>query len=152
MSAPANILAVDDTPQNLKLLGDLLTVKGYSVTTAADGRAALELLRARKFDLVLLDVMMPGPAGFEVCEKLRSDGATRDIPVIFLTALDDTFDKVRAFSAGAVDFVTKPFRSEELLARVSTHLALRQARLRLMKRLEQLILQLGDISEIVAAE
>jgi len=128
MSAPANILAVDDTPQNLKLLGDLLTVKGYSVTTAADGRAALELLRTRKFDLVLLDVMMPGPDGFEVCEKLRSDGATRDIPVIFLTALDDTFDKVRAFSAGAVDFVTKPFRSEELLARVSTHLALRQAR------------------------
>jgi DNA-binding NtrC family response regulator len=103
-------------------------VKGYAVTTAADGRAALELLRARKFDLVLLDVMMPGPDGFEVCERLRADSATRDIPVIFLTALDDTFDKVRAFSAGAVDFVTKPFRSEELLARVSTHMALRQAR------------------------
>ena len=129
MSAPANILVVDDTPQNLKLVGDLLEVKGYAVTTAADGRAALQLLRTRKFDLVLLDVMMPpGPDGFEVCEQLRADGATRDVPVIFLTALDDTFDKVRAFSAGAVDFVTKPFRSEELLARVGTHLALRQAR------------------------
>jgi DNA-binding NtrC family response regulator len=98
------------------------------VATAADGVKALELLRGRKFDLVLLDVMMPGPDGFEVCERMQKDGATRDIPVIFLTALDDTFDKVRAFSAGAVDFVTKPFRSEELLARVNTHLALRQAR------------------------
>ncbi|MGH8642314.1 MAG: sigma-54-dependent transcriptional regulator, partial [Burkholderiales bacterium] len=78
--------------------------------------------------LVLLDVMMPGMDGFEVCKRLRADAATRDIPVIFLTALDDTFDKVRAFSAGAVDFVTKPFRSEELLARVGTHLALRAAR------------------------
>ncbi len=128
MSVPAKILVVDDTPQNVKLLGDLLTVKGYDVATAADGLKALEQLRASKFDLVLLDVMMPGPDGFEVCERLRADGATRDIPVIFLTALDDTFDKVRAFSAGAVDFVTKPFRSEELLARVTTHLALRQAR------------------------
>jgi DNA-binding NtrC family response regulator len=128
MSVPASILVVDDTPQNVKLLGDLLTVKGYAVTTAADGRAALELLQARKFDLVLLDVMMPGPDGFEVCERMQKNGGTRDIPVIFLTALDDTFDKVRAFSAGAVDFVTKPFRSEELLARVNTHLALRQAR------------------------
>jgi len=128
MSTPASILVVDDTPQNVKLLNDLLAVKGYAVTTAADGRAALELLQSRPFDLVLLDVMMPGPDGFEVCERLQKDGATRDIPVIFLTALDDTFDKVRAFSAGAVDFVTKPFRSEELLARVGTHLALRQAR------------------------
>jgi len=128
VNAPANILVVDDTPQNVKLLGDLLAVKGFAVATAADGKAALELARARPFDLVLLDVMMPGIDGFEVCERLRADGATRDIPVIFLTALDDTFDKVRAFSAGAVDFVTKPFRSEELLARVGTHLALRQAR------------------------
>ena len=128
MSAPANILAVDDTPQNLKLLGDLLAAKGYSVATAAGGREALKMVRAGKFDLVLLDVMMPDLDGFSVCEGLRADDATRDIPVIFLTALDDTFDKVRAFSAGAVDFITKPFRSEELLARVGTHLALRQAR------------------------
>jgi DNA-binding NtrC family response regulator len=128
MTVAANILAVDDTPQNLKLLGDLLAAKGYRVTTAADGRGALEKARAGKFDMVLLDVMMPGPDGFEVCQRLKADAATRDIPVIFLTALDDTFDKVKAFSAGAVDFVTKPFRSEELLARVSTHLALREAR------------------------
>jgi DNA-binding NtrC family response regulator len=128
MSQPASILVVDDTPQNVKLLNDLLAVKGFVVATAADGKAALEITRARTVDLVLLDVMMPGMDGFEVCQKLKADAATRDIPVIFLTALDDTFDKVRAFSAGAVDFVTKPFRSEELLARVGTHLALREAR------------------------
>jgi DNA-binding NtrC family response regulator len=128
MSKPASILVVDDTPQNVKLLNDLLLVRGFDVATAADGKAALELVRSRPFDLVLLDVMMPGMDGFEVCQRLRAGAATRDIPVIFLTALDDTFDKVRAFSAGAVDFVTKPFRSEELLARVGTHLALREAR------------------------
>jgi formate hydrogenlyase transcriptional activator len=127
MSDPARILAVDDTPQNLKLLGDLLAAKGYAVATATDGKTALEKVRAGQFDMVLLDVMMPGPDGFETCARLKTDASTRDIPVIFLTALDDTFDKVRAFSVGAVDFVTKPFRSEELLARVSTHLALRQA-------------------------
>jgi formate hydrogenlyase transcriptional activator len=128
MSAPARILAVDDTPQNLKLLCDLLAAKGYAVATATDGKTALEKVRAGQFDMVLLDVMMPGPDGFETCARLKADASTRDIPVIFLTALDDTFDKVRAFSVGAVDFVTKPFRSEELLARVSTHLALCQAR------------------------
>jgi DNA-binding NtrC family response regulator len=128
VSAPANILVVDDTPQNVKLVSDQLLVRGFDVTTAADGKAALELVRARPFDLVLLDVMMPGMDGFEVCQRLRADTATRDVPVIFLTALDDTFDKVRAFSAGAVDFVTKPFRTEELMARVGTHLALREAR------------------------
>src|SRR5262245_43001154 len=128
MSKPASILVVDDTPQNVKLVSDQLLVRGFDVATAADGKAALDLARSRPFDLVLLDVMMPGMDGFAVCERLRADGATRDIPVIFLTALDDTFDKVRAFSAGAVDFVTKPFRSEELLARVGTHLALREAR------------------------
>jgi DNA-binding NtrC family response regulator len=128
MSAPSRILVVDDTPNNVALLEDMLTARGYQVATATDGAEALAKAVAEAPDLVLLDVMMPGPDGFEVCERLRADGATREIPIIFLTALDDTFDKVRAFSAGAVDFVTKPFRSEELLARVTTHLALRQVR------------------------
>ena len=128
MSVPSRILVVDDTPNNVTLLEDMLTARGYDVTTATDGAQALARAATEVPDLVLLDVMMPGLDGFQVCERLRADGATRDIPVIFLTALDDTFDKVRAFSAGAVDFVTKPFRSEELLARVGTHLALRQAR------------------------
>jgi transcriptional regulator with GAF, ATPase, and Fis domain len=85
-------------------------------------------MRSRQFDLVLLDVIMPGLDGFAVCERLRAQDATRDVPIIFLTALDDTFDKVRAFSAGAVDYVTKPFQPQELLARVGTHLSLLQAR------------------------
>ena len=131
MSVPSRILVVDDIPKNVTLLEDMLTARGYRVATAMDGTQALARMAAEAPDLVLLDVMMPGIDGFEVCERLRADGATRDIPVIFLTALDDTFDKVRAFSTGAVDFVTKPFRSEELLARVGTHLALRQARLSL---------------------
>ncbi len=130
MSVPdAALLVVDDNEDNRYALTLQLGRAGYkNVATAADGREALELVQSRKFDLVLLDVVMPGLDGFAVCERLRAQDATRDIPVVFLTALDDTIDKVHAFSVGAVDYVTKPFRSEELLARVGTHLALRQAR------------------------
>ena len=128
MSVPSRILVVDDTPNNVTLLEDMLTARGYQVVTAANGEEALARMAEEAPDLILLDVMMPGLDGFEVSERLRADGATRDIPVIFLTALDGTLDKVRAFSAGAVDYITKPFRSEELLARVRTHLALREAR------------------------
>jgi DNA-binding NtrC family response regulator len=125
----ATLLVVDDNDDNRYALTLQLSRAGYAnVATAENGTQALQLVRARKFDLVLLDVMMPDLDGFTVCERLRADEATCDVPVIFLTALDGTFDKVRAFSVGAVDYVTKPFRSEELLARVSTHLALRQAR------------------------
>ena len=108
MSAPADILVVDDTPANVKLVGDLLAVKGYAVTTAADGQRALELLRARKFDLVLLDVMMPGPDGFEVCERLRADGATRDIPVIFLTEEHSPLPRAAIEAAEPEAIFTKP--------------------------------------------
>jgi len=128
MSVASRILVVDDTPNNVTLLEDMLTARGYQVATARDGAEALAKMAPDAPDLVLLDVMMPGLDGFQVCERLRADAATRDIPVIFLTALDGTFDKVRAFTVGAVDYITKPFRSEELLARVDTHLALRQAR------------------------
>ena len=125
----SRLLIVDDNEDNRYTLTRQLARAGYTdVTAAADGREALELLQSRKFDLVLLDVIMPGLDGFDVCERLRADEATRDIPVVFLTALDDTLDKVRAFSVGAVDYLTKPFRSEELLARVGTHLDLRRAR------------------------
>ena len=128
MSVPSRILVVDDTPNNVTLLEDMLTARGYQVATATNGAEALARLAEEAPDLILLDVIMPGLDGFEVSERLRADGATRDIPVIFLTALEGTLDKVRAFSAGAVDYITKPFRSEELLARVRTHLALREAR------------------------
>ena len=128
MSMPSRILVVDDTPHNVTLLEDLLTARGYRVATAANGTEALAALTREAPDLILLDVMMPGLDGFNVSERLQADGAARDIPVIFLTALDGDGDKVRAFAAGGVDYVTKPFRPEELLARVRTHLALREAR------------------------
>jgi DNA-binding NtrC family response regulator len=127
--ADALLLIVDDNEDNRYTLTRQLARGGYTkVFAAADGRQALDLLQLHKFDLVLLDVLMPGLDGFGVCERMRSDGTTADIPVIFLTAIDDTPEKVRAFSVGAVDYLTKPVRPEELLARVGTHLALRQAR------------------------
>lgn len=127
--AGSALLVVDDNEDSRYALTLQLSRAGYAnVATAESGEQALELLQTRKFDLVLLDVMMPGLDGFDVCKRLQADDATGDVPVIFLTALDGTFDKVRAFSLGAVDYVTKPFQSEELLARVSTHLALRQTR------------------------
>ena len=127
--ADSALLVVDDSEDSRYALTLQLSRAGYAnVATAESGEQALELLRTCKVDLVLLDVMMPGLSGFDVCKRLHADDATRDIPIIFLTVLDGTFDKVHAFAVGAVDYVTKPFQSEELLARVSTHLALRQAR------------------------
>jgi DNA-binding NtrC family response regulator len=123
----ARILVVDDTPANVKLLADLLSVNGFDVVTAGSGGEGLERAGTAAPDLVLLDVMMPDVDGFAVCERLKANPATRDVPVIFLTALAETLDKVRAFSAGGVDYLSKPFEPRELLARVNTHLALRRA-------------------------
>jgi DNA-binding NtrC family response regulator len=123
----ARILVVDDTPTNVKLLADLLSVNGFDVITAGSGGEGLERAGADAPDLVLLDVMMPDLDGFTVCERLKANAATRDVPVIFLTALTETLDKVRAFAAGGVDYLSKPFEPRELLARVSTHLTLRRA-------------------------
>ena len=123
----ARILVVDDTPANVKLLVDLLSVNGFDVIPAGSGTEGLERAATDAPDLVLLDVMMPDLDGFTVCERLKANDATRDVPVIFLTALHETLEKVRAFSTGGVDYLTKPFEPRELLARVGTHLALRRA-------------------------
>ena len=123
----ARILVVDDTPANVKLLVDLLSVNGFDVIAAGSGTEGLERAATDAPDLVLLDVMMPDLDGFTVCERLKANDATRDVPVIFLTALHETLEKVRAFSTGGVDYLTKPFEPRELLARVGTHLALRRA-------------------------
>jgi formate hydrogenlyase transcriptional activator len=123
----ARILVVDDTPANVKLLVDLLSVNGFDVIAASSGTEGLERAGADAPDLVLLDGMMPDLDGFAVCERLKANDATRDVPVIFLTALHETAEKVRAFSTGGVDYLTKPFEPRELLARVGTHLALRRA-------------------------
>jgi len=122
----ATILIVDDQPLNIDLLEQELGAAGYRTLAERGGEAALARAAAAMPDLILLDLMMPGIDGYETCRRLKANEATRSIPVIFLTALKETFEKLRAFELGAVDYVTKPFESEELLARVGTHVALRR--------------------------
>jgi len=115
-------MVVDDTPENLKLLTDLLKKEGYHVRSFTSGEAALRSVTVEKPDLFLLDITMPDMDGFEMCRRLKSKEELRDIPVIFISALNDAADKVRAFEVGGQDYVTKPFHFEEVLARVRTHL------------------------------
>ena len=118
------ILIVADSPVNRKILGELLTREGYPVLTADSGEAALTLLQTERPDLVILDIMLPGISGFETCKQLKADPATADIPIIFISSLDRTKDKIVGFEAGGVDYITKPFQPAEVLARISTHLRL----------------------------
>ncbi len=120
----SNILVVDDTPANLNLLTEMLKESGYKVRPVPSGKLAIQAVRNEKPDLILLDINMPEMNGYEVCEHLKADEAFKEIPVLFISALTDTMDKVKAFSAGGVDYVTKPFQFEEVHARVETHLKL----------------------------
>lgn len=120
-----NILIVDDTPANLRVLAQMLSERGYRVRAVTSGPRALEAAQAALPDLILLDVKMPEMDGYQVCQCLKKDERTCETPIIFVSALDDVQDKVRAFTAGGVDYVTKPFQWEEVLARIETHLALR---------------------------
>ncbi|MCX7192341.1 MAG: EAL domain-containing protein [Proteobacteria bacterium] len=122
------ILAVDDTSASLKLLADLLRSEGYQVRAAISGELALRAAKSNPPELVLLDIRMPGMDGYEVCRHLKADPATRDIPVIFLSAASEMGDKLQGFEVGAVDYVTKPYQRDELLARVRTHLELNRLR------------------------
>jgi PleD family two-component response regulator len=142
LSANADILIVDDTPANLNVLSAILGKRGYRVRPAINGALALKAAQKAAPDLILLDVQMPGMDGYEVCRQLKGDAQTRAIPVIFISALDDVLDKVEAFQAGGVDYITKPFQIEEVLARVENQLALHQQReeiAMLLARNEQLI-------------
>jgi serine phosphatase RsbU (regulator of sigma subunit) len=121
------ILAIDDTDQNLNILVNILMDAGYEVIPVSSGKEAMESIPELPPDLILLDIMMPELDGYELCKILKKNEKTRDIPVIFLTARIETNDILNAFKVGAVDYITKPFRKEELLARVKTHLALRKS-------------------------
>jgi DNA-binding response OmpR family regulator/DNA-binding CsgD family transcriptional regulator len=125
MSPAAKILVVDDTPANLALVLDALGAAGHELLVAESGRGALALLEHNLPDLILLDVVMPGLNGFATCEKLKALPDCRDVPVLFMTALDEPEQKVRAFEAGAVDYITKPVHVPEVLARVAAHLQIR---------------------------
>jgi len=131
---PSYILIVDDNPANLSILTHMLNERGYLVRPAISGPLALKAVQRNLPDLVLLDILMPGMDGFEVCQHLKANAETQDIPVIFLSALNDVIDKVKAFRVGGIDYITKPFQVEEVLARVENHLALRQMREKLKKK------------------
>ena len=122
----AQILVVDDSPGSLKLLTDFLGYHGYQVRPASDGQLALRSVAIEAPDLILLDVIMPGMNGYEVCRRLKADDQLSKIPVIFISGLDEVVDKVKGFETGAVDYITKPFDPEDLLARIATHLTLRR--------------------------
>jgi len=132
------LLIVDDNATNLHVLSDVLDDAGFEVRVAQNGEMALQKVEYDPPDLILLDVMMPGLNGFETCERLKADSKTKEIPVIFMTALSETVDKVRGLSLGAVDYITKPFQQDEVLARVRTHLQIS----RLTKSLAEQNLQL----------
>lgn len=140
LSKKSQILIVDDYPTNIKVLSDLLIEYGFEVLIARDGMNALQKLQRILPDIILLDVLMPGIDGFETCQRLKEQESTRDIPVIFMTALSDPVDKIKGLSLGAVDYITKPFQQEEVLARVNTHLRIRH----LTKQLEEQNAQLRD--------
>jgi signal transduction histidine kinase len=135
-----DILIVDDTPDSLKILSRMLKERGYRVRPATSGRHALKSTAARRPDLILLDVKMPEMDGYEVCRRLKSDQHSRHVPVIFISALGETAKKVEGFEAGGVDYITKPFETEEVLARVDIHLQLHE----LTERMKQKVLEQND--------
>lgn len=138
-------MIVDDVPANLNLLTGILKQQGYKVRPAPDGGLALDAARHSPPDLILLDIHMPEMDGFEVCRRLKADEALKEIPVLFISALTETRDKIQAFDAGGVDYITKPFQVEEVLARVRTHLELRRTRRELKRKNKRLKNAIGDL-------
>ncbi len=134
----ATILVVDDNPTNLDALSDYLTAFGFTVLLKRDGEKALSLTKRKIPDLILLDIVMPGMDGFETCKRLKEHSETKDIPVIFMSALSDTIDKVTGFELGAVDYITKPFQHEEVLARVKAHLTIQNLKQNLQTKNREL--------------
>ncbi|MGL5793447.1 MAG: response regulator [Waterburya sp.] len=133
-----NILVVDDTPQNLHLLVDILTKYDYKVRPVPNGKLAISAAEINPPDLILLDIMMPDLDGYQVCKQLKSNPKTRDIPIIFISAINESVDKVKAFAIGASDYITKPFQMHEVLIRVKHQLAVVNLKKQLKIKNEQL--------------
>ncbi len=149
----ANVLIVDDNPDNLRFLAKVLTERGYKVRPVTEGHLALASAQTEPPDLILLDIMMPNMNGYEVCERLKADARTRDIPVIFISALDDTESKVYAFERGGVDYVTKPFQVGEVVARVKNHVTLCEVRKKLEmanRELQRSNEELGEFAYVIS--
>ena len=145
-----DILIIDDTLENLQILSQILSEAGYEVRPARNGKLALKLAGTSQPDLILLDIIMPDMDGYAVCQALKENELTRDIPIIFVSALSKAFDKVRAFTVGGVDYVTKPFQHEEVLARVRMHLMLRHQQQRIQEQNALLEVKNRDLSELTA--
>lgn len=146
------ILVVDDTPENLHFIVHALKDMGFKVRPAKSGRLAIESAKAQPPDLVLLDINMPDMNGYEVCAAFKSDPSLEEIPILFVSALDETFDKVKAFDAGGVDYITKPFQIEEVAARVRTHLVLRRLQLEreeIIHDLEQALSEVRTLQDLI---
>lgn len=146
-----NILLVDDSPANLRLLSQILGERGYGVRAATSGPRALASIDLTLPDLILLDIRMPEMDGYEVCLHLKANPKTADIPILFISALDDIGDKMRAFSAGGVDYITKPFQLEEVMARVETHLALRRLQRNLQSANQRMQQELALAAQVQAS-
>ena len=152
LQAAGDILVVDDNPANLRLLTEMLGQRGHAVRVATSGAQALKSVAARPPDLVLLDIRMPGMNGFEVCEQLKRDPQLSHISVIFLSALSDTDDKMRAFAVGGIDYITKPYQVEEVTVRVNTHIELSRSRIALQHAYDDMEQRAEEKSrELVAA-
>ena len=151
MEKKSSVLIVDDAPDNLEVLVDVLGGVGFEVIVANSGEQALERLNYSIPDLILLDVLMPGIDGFETCRLLKSNPQAQQIPVIFMTALTDTTDKVRSFQLGAVDYVTKPFEADEVVARVQTHVMIRKLQTEVQEANARLVQANDDLEQRVAA-
>ena len=143
-SYPSNIMIVDDTADNLRVLFDMLKSRGYSPRPVPNGKLALQAMKIERPDLILLDITMPELDGFEVCRRIKSDEKLKDIPIIFISALIEPFDKVKAFSLGGVDYITKPFHIDEVFARIETQLKVGRLQRELKATIESLEIRVRE--------
>ena len=145
---PERILLVDDNPTNLQVLFQTLEGRGYNLLVAKDGETAISIVRKALPELILLDIMMPGIDGYEVCRRLKNDPTTKEIPIIFLSALGETKDKVRGLDLGAVDYISKPFQAEEVIARVNTHITIDRLRREVQAQKDALERELEVVAKV----